>query len=450
MKSRSATTKNNPGNKRGWITAAALLPLLAACSTDDLSGLWFGSSSTPQEITSASANQSSAAEKNNFDQVACGLFLGQTENQTRSQEGNSSGTSSPISLASSPQENLLQAISYDMDGNYQSARKLYVWLTATPPDTKVDLDCGQGIRLSGSINSLAQRRLVALDAASPEYARSEEIDTVVASATVPPGPELPDPPQVERDRRFYETGGVVTAEPEAPTNAVARMDIEVSENTAQLTRVERRTASTAPAASKATNDAKIKAEKPTQPPKNTNASTVAKIAPVAAPEPVTEAPTIAGDSASTEHSGAIVTSNARPVEQGELDVVDRRPEAPMIELPIASATPPSGATTETSQSMATEPNPPAQTTASTAPYYAVQLAAYRSRGRAEGAWSKFQNASHGMLAAADHEVVSIAIEGKGLFFRLLTGTYGTAAAATQACNTLKSAGTDCLVRKVSP
>ena len=104
----------------------------------------------------------------------------------------------------------------------------------------------------------------------------------------------------------------------------------------------------------------------------------------------------------------------------------------MIELPIASATPPSGATTETSQSMATEPNQPARTTASTAPYYAVQLAAYRSRGRAEGAWSKFQNASHGMLAAADHEVVSIAIEDKGLFFRLLTGNYGTAAAATQA------------------
>lgn len=347
-----------------------------------------------------------------------------------------------------------------MDGNYESARKLYVWLTATPPDTKVDLDCGQGVRLSGSINSLAQRRLVTLDASSPEYARSKEIDTVVASATVAPGPELPDPPQIERDRRFYKAGGVVEAEPEAPTSPLVRMDMDVSENTARLTRVERQTATpnTKPAIAPAPN-------RTTGASANQTETTVSKLPPVAAPAPVAsrptqsatpapvlDTPTIAGDEASTEHTGAIVTSNARPTEQGELDIVDRQPAAPMIELPITSTEPTS---TQNAIAPALETSRPRETNArATAqvnpPYYAVQLAAYRTRDRAEDAWSKFQNASHGMLDSADHEVVSIAIEGKGLFFRLLTGMYVSSAEATQACNTLRSAGTDCLVRRVTP
>ncbi|BDW96150.1 hypothetical protein MACH10_18350 [Thalassospira tepidiphila] len=359
--------------------------------------------------------------------------------------------SEPISLDRSPADNFLQAISYDMDGNYESARKLYVWLTATPPDAKIDLDCGQGVRLSGSINSLAQRRLVTLDASSPEYARSKEIDAVVASATVAPGPELPNPPQVERDRRFYETGGVVEAEPEAPTSPVVRMEMEVSENTARLTRVDRQTAApnTTPEATP------VPAPKRTNGPATSGTETaVSKLAPVAAPAPVPviAAPTIAGDAASTEHKGAMVTSNARPTEQGELDIVDPKPEAPMIELPITSTEP---VATQNAMAPSTENSTPAetatsQTTQSDSPYYAVQLAAYRSRGRAEDAWTKFQSASHGMLAAAQHEVVSIAIEGKGLFFRLLTGMYSSSGEATQACNSLKSAGTDCLVRRVSP
>jgi len=84
------------------------------------------------------------------------------------------------------------------------------------------------------------------------------------------------------------------------------------------------------------------------------------------------------------------------------------------------------------------------------PYYAVQLAAYRSRGRAEDAWSKFQSSSRGVLSNAEHEVVTIAIEGQGLFFRLLTGKYSTQAEAISACGQLKSVGLDCLIRRVTP
>ena len=462
MKIRFATTNTPLRLNWGRITAAALLPLLTACSTSDFSGLWFGSSPTSQELSSPSNEQLSAAEKTSFNRAACGLFFGHTASTGTEMHKDGSTTSEPISLDRSPEDNFLQAISYDMDGNYESARKLYVWLTATPPDAKIDLDCGQDVRLSGSINSLAQRRLVTLDASSPEYARSKEIDSVVASATVAPGPELPNPPQFERDRRFYETGGVVEAEPEMPTSPLVRMDMEISENTARLTRVDRQVA-----APDATPVAKpVPAPKLTNGPAPGGAETaVSKLAPVAAPAPVARqsvqslapapviaAPTIAGDAASTEHKGAMVTSNARPTEQGELDIVDPKPAAPMIELPITSTGP---VATQNATAPSTENSAPAETTTSQTvqsdtPYYAVQLAAYRSRGRAEDAWLKFQNTSHGMLAAADHEVVSIAIEGKGLFFRLLTGMYASSAEATQACNSLKSAGTDCLVRRVSP
>lgn len=462
MKIRFATTTTPLRRNWGRITAAALLPLLTACSTSDFSGLWFGSSTGSQELSSPSNEQLPAAEKTSFNRAACGLFFGHTASTGTGMQKDGSTPSEPISLDRSPEDNFLQAISYDMDGNYESARKLYVWLTATPPDAKIDLDCSQGVRLSGSINSLAQRRLVTLDASSPEYARSKEIDAVVASATVAPGPELPNPPQVERDRRFYETGGVVEAEPEAPTSPVVRMEMEVSENTARLTRVDLQAA--APNATPAATP--VPAAELTNRPATSGAETaVSKLAPVAAPAPVPgpsvqtaapvrviAAPTIAGDAASTEHKGAMVTSNARPTEQGELDIVDPKPEAPMIELPITSTEP---VATQNAMAPSTENSAPAetatsQTTQSKSPYYAVQLAAYRSRGRAEDAWTKFQSASHGMLAAADHEVVSIAIEGKGLFFRLLTGMYVSSGEATQACNSLKSAGTDCLVRRVSP
>ena len=458
MKIRAATTKIFHRHTRGWITAAAFLPLLAACSSSDFSGLWFAAS---EEVSLPSNAETTEAGNINFNRAACGLFFGHKAESESAARDSARTTPGAITLDRSPQDNFLQAISYDMDGNYESARKLYVWLTASPPDEKVDLDCGQGVRLSGSINSLAQRRLVALDASSPEYARSKEIDTVVASATVAPGPELPNPPTVERDRGFYQAGGVVEAEaaPEAPTNPVVRMDMEVSENTARLTRVEPRAAVPIPKAVTAPPPQSTIAATNTQ-----TETTVSKLAPAAtpapvakrakspAPAPVIDAPTIAGDEASTEHSGAIVSSNARPSEQGELDIVDRQSTPPMIELPMTSTEP-----TPTQNAMAPSVEtavPPEATARQTAqantPYYAVQLAAYRSRGRAENAWSKFQNASHGMLSAADHEVVSIAIEGKGLFFRLLTGMYPSSAEASQACNTLKSAGTDCLVRRVIP
>ncbi|WP_412558247.1 SPOR domain-containing protein [Thalassospira sp. MIT1370] len=400
---------------------------------------------------------------NDLNRAACGLFFGKT---TPAEVSHIAATE--ISLTRTPQENLMQAIAYDINGNYENARKLYVWLTASPPENKINLDCGQGIKLTGNVNALAQRRLVALDEIAPQFARSSEIESVVAAATVAPGPDLPDPPKVERDRRFYETGGVVTAEPEDSTKPIERMDMPVSENTAQLTRVERRvsqpqtasTPSTAIAGPGTVAAPATAASQPTIIPVIPAQPAPAKEQmPAASPKtvktPVTEAPTIAGTAADVDHQGAVVVTNSRPVEQGELEIIDREPSNTMIELPMASQSTPAPAprsTPSVAEKTAPAPAPSSTPAASSAtrsgPYYAVQLAAYRSRGRAEDAWPKFQNSSRGMLTNADHEVVSIAIEGKGLFFRLLTGTYARQSEAAQACNQLKSAGVDCLIRRV--
>ena len=418
-------------------------------------------------------------ERAALDRATCGLFFDQDHVRDQATETASSTDMQPISLDASPQDNLLQAISYDLDGHYDNARKLYVWLTASSPDLKIDLDCGQGIRLSGSVNSLAQRRLVALDRSKPQFARSAEIDTVVAAATVAPGPDLPNPPQVDRNRDFYKTGGVVAAEPEDRASPTPPMEMNVSENTARLTSVERNTPTVAPAPARSTSSATINAAAPA---KSASKAPVAVVAPVPvlketaepAPKPVnsmaaetTSAPTIAGDQQETTHTGAMVATNARPVEQGELEITDSAPATSMIEVPMASKAPatandmpdvtPKAAPTQKPIPVATtqpttqnEPIVAPSGVAPSGPYYAVQLAAYRTRERAESSWSVFQSRSNGVLTNAQHDVSTIAIEGQGLFFRLITGQYATNDQAAQACTALKNQGVDCLVRRITP
>ncbi len=438
MKIKFATNKFTSRPHRVWVAAAIFMPLLTACSSGDLQDSWFSWSSSSGQKADSSYKTVSTAKTGAFNQAACGLFFGQNAVSDHIDMPVSEDETSGISLDESPQETLLQAIAYDMRQDYEPARRLYVWLTATPPDMQIDLDCGQGVRLSGSINSLAQRRLIALDASVPEFARSDEIDSVIATATVAAGPELPTPPKVDRDTRFYEASGAINAEPEVRTGPVVRMDMPVSSNTAQLTRVDKRP--------------QVKPD----------------VAAPARSSSLSPTPTIAGSAASTEHDGAVIASNNRPVAQGTLDIGDQKPAPSMIEIPIGSQSAPTPAVarskaprlpkientapsenvvkqTKAASDVTTSPEAPSAT-----PYYAAQLAAYRSRERAESAWVKFQNTANGVLSAADHEVVSIAIEGKGLYFRLLTGKYETSSEASQACNDLKTAGIDCLVRRVTP
>ena len=153
----------------------------------------------------------------------------------------------------------------------------------------------------------------------------------------------------------------------------------------------------------------------------------------------------------------MVATNARPVEQGELEITDSAPATSMIEVPMASKAPAAAKATPTPKPVATkqpttqnEPIVAPSGVAPSGPYYAVQLAAYRTRERAESSWSVFQSRSNGVLTNAAHDVSTIAIEGQGLFFRLITGQYATNDQAAQACTALKNQGVDCLVRRITP
>lgn len=428
------------------------MPILAGCSSSDMSGFWFDRGSQTRSSSSEMPVETPLGERAALNRAACGLFFNQDPVRDPASNSASSTDIQPISLDASPQDNLLQAISYDMDGNYDNARKLYVWLTASSPDLKIDLDCGQGIRLSGSVTSLAQRRLVALDISKPQFARSAEIETVIASATVAPGPELPNPPKVERNRDFYQQGGAVIAEPEDRTSPAPRMDMAVSENTARLTSVERRIAEPSDAAragaqEKPVATAPVTAPAVMAPSPSVNAQAKAKAPaqPVNSASPdAMSAPTIAGAQEETMHTGAVVETNSHPDEQGQLEIVDDAPVSAtpaenMIEVPMAPKPAPA---TQTPRQTAT--------IAPSSPYYAVQLAAYRSRERAEAAWLTFQSRSNGILSNAAHDVTTIAIDGQGLFFRLMTGQYTAKSEALQACNVLKNQGVDCLIRRVTP
>ncbi|WP_167447255.1 SPOR domain-containing protein [Thalassospira lucentensis] len=429
-----------------------------------MSGFWFGSDDQTRSSSSEMPADTTDGERVALDRAACGLFFNQDPVPAAVNNAAAAPDARPISLDATPQDNLLKAISYDLDGDYEDARRLYVWLTASSPDVKIDLDCGHGIHLSGSITSLAQRRLAALDTSKPQFARSEEIETAVATATVAPGPDLPNPPQVKRNLDFYKQGGVVDAEPEDRTSFSPRMDMPVSENTARLTSVDKRGTSPSEAANVAEpvipepkpSEAVVAAPTPTEAaPEATKAAEPEPASPSGYSGPADEmtAPSIAGSQEGTNHSGVVVQTNSRPIEQGTLEIDEDAPATTMIEVPMASKAAPEAATAEPVATAAPAQQPAPQAAAAVAPnapYYTVQLAAYRSRERAEAAWPKFQSRSNGVLSSAAHEVTTIVIDGKGLFFRLMTGQYAGKSDASQACSTLKAQGVDCLIRRVTP
>jgi hypothetical protein len=83
-------------------------------------------------------------------------------------------------------------------------------------------------------------------------------------------------------------------------------------------------------------------------------------------------------------------------------------------------------------------------------YYALQLAAYRSREIAEASWLKIQKNSNGLLDGIDHEIRTLAVKDKGLYFRLLTGHFAEKSVAIKVCEGFKKEKMDCIVRHIEP
>ncbi|MAZ33232.1 MAG: hypothetical protein CMO06_08815 [Thalassospira sp.] len=430
--------------KYGCLTMALFTPLLSGCSSDGMMSL-FGDDDASNQIKISDTNRpSETAMTAGIDSAACGLFFDGSSKDTASLLPQVDSTEDPIALQGKPADDLRHAMALDLEGKHAKARRLYLWLTAADPYASIAINCGNGIMLSGTITSLAQKRIKAMDAANPALARSREIDTVVASAIVAPGPELPDPPTVQRNRDFYKNTIAVNVQPEDSTTAPPTMRMDVSSNTARLTSVDRSAKQiAAPSASMAASRG------------TTTAVTTAASA--------TTPGIIKGDAVTPSASNKALLSTTRPVESGSLELADEAAATNnnLIEVPMVDATS-TAATSSTPATMQPEPDtksvPPSSARKAEpmqpAPvlnsYYTVQLAAYRSREMAESRWLKFETMGDGILRGASHEVQSIAIEGQGLFFRLMTGQYASQSEAQSACNGLKRAGIDCLIRHMTP
>ncbi len=97
--------------------------------------------------------------------------------------------------------------------------------------------------------------------------------------------------------------------------------------------------------------------------------------------------------------------------------------------------------------------PPAQTPAALPPAkasgagaYTLQIGAYKSQAEADTAWKRFE-ARHPAVGGYEPDVKRVDIEGKGTWYRLRVGAFGTRESASALCAKLKADGGDCIAAK---
>ncbi|AUG52815.1 hypothetical protein CSC3H3_08925 [Thalassospira marina] len=423
--------------------------------------------------------------------AACSLFL---ENSAARGIYLSSARAAPtatstkdVAISSSPEDDLKQAIELELGGYHAEARKLYLWLTAANPNSTFTMPCGNGVNLSSKIVRLAQQRLAAMDVSNPELAKSDEIDEKVEMAKVAPGPTMPNPPKVKRNTDFYLTAGPVDVMPEDDNPPAPPFAIEVSPNTETLARVTPPKEPVSITSEKAVGISDITTS---QPPKKSPAAeileltggvgaasvrnaglqpnstptedgnlqsmpaapTVAETEPMPAPAPVPDDMVPGADEAKPAAMKPAKAETATATATAQ----DMAPAKPATDdKPLKPAQPEMTTTAERQGPPAPEAVAPVKTTGNAIakagqPYYALQLAAYRSREMAEASWVKLQKKSGGLLDGIDHEVRTLAIKGKGLYFRLMTGHFADKAVAAQVCQGFKENSLDCIVRYIEP
>ena len=124
----------------------------------------FGSETGAKQIKiSDTDSQSQTAIAAGIDSAACGLFFDNASAGTVSNQALNDNAAEPISLQGNPADDLRQAVALDLANEHAKARRLYLWLTAVDPNASISINCGNGIMLSGTITSLAQKRIKAMD-----------------------------------------------------------------------------------------------------------------------------------------------------------------------------------------------------------------------------------------------------------------------------------------------
>ncbi len=116
--------------------------------------------------------------------------------------------------------------------------------------------------------------------------------------------------------------------------------------------------------------------------------------------------------------------------------VEKPAEKPVAKPPLEVASAPP---TQTPAAL-----PPAKASGTDA--YTLQIGAYKSQAEADTAWKRFE-ARHPAVGGYEPDIKRVDIDGKGTWYRLRVGAFGTRESAAALCAKLKADGGDCIAAK---
>ncbi len=116
--------------------------------------------------------------------------------------------------------------------------------------------------------------------------------------------------------------------------------------------------------------------------------------------------------------------------------------APALPVPETTTADNSGSTTGATTGAST----PATQTASIADNFHIQLAALRSEADAKRSWDQILAKHNDVLGPLTVHIVRADLGSQGIYYRLQAGPFADKASAKAACDKLKSAGQQCLVK----
>lgn len=162
--------------------------------------------------------------------------------------------------------------------------------------------------------------------------------------------------------------------------------------------------------------------------------------PASAPQRLASAPPVA--TADAEDATPVARAVPTPA----------RPAAPVrnANAPL-SLTPDASPRAEPTRTASAPPPPPRSAPAPIANggggQYAVQVSSQRSEAEAEAAFRSLQGKFPGQLGGKPHVIRRADLGEKGTYYRALVGPFANASAASELCQSLKSAGGSCLIQK---
>jgi len=81
--------------------------------------------------------------------------------------------------------------------------------------------------------------------------------------------------------------------------------------------------------------------------------------------------------------------------------------------------------------------------------FAIHLASFRTKGRAETGWNNLQRQFPKLIGQRDLIVRSVELEARGIFFRIMTGPFETRSRAQYLCDNFKSREQYCMVLRLT-